>query len=33
MGNWHEGNSCEKKLEDEFKIWAKNKIVKKCPKC
>ena len=33
MGDWHEGNSCEKKLEDEFKIWAKNKIVKKCPKC
>jgi hypothetical protein len=33
MGNWHKGNSCEKKLENDFKIWAKDKIVKKCPKC
>ena len=33
MKNWHGKDKCEKKEEEDFKIWKKGKIIKQCPNC
>ena len=31
--NWHVKEKCEKKEEEDFKIWKKDKIINQCPNC
>ena len=33
MKNWHGKEKCEKKEEEDFKIWKQGKIIKQCPNC
>ena len=33
MRDWHGKEECEKKDEEDFKIWKKGKIIKQCPNC
>ena len=33
LKNWHGNEECEKKEEEDFKIWKKGKIIKQCPNC
>ena len=33
LKNWHGKVKCEKKEEEDFKIWKKDKIIKQCPNC
>ena len=33
LKNWHGKDKCEKKEEEDFKIWKKDKIIKQCPNC
>ena len=33
LKDWHGNEPCEKKEEEDFKIWKKDKIIKQCPNC
>ena len=33
LRNWHGKEECDKKEEDDFKVWKEGKIIKKCPNC
>ena len=33
LKNWHGNEECEKKEEEDFKIWKQGKIIKQCPNC
>ena len=33
LRNWYDKEECDKKEEDDFKVWKEGKIIKKCPNC
>ena len=33
LKKWHGEEKCEKKEDEEIKIWKKNRLIKKCPNC
>ena len=33
LKNHNEKTNCEEEIDNDFKIWMKNRIVKRCPKC